>query len=76
MLTTTTGIGVLVLAVLSILGQFGLLTALSIFYSFLASIFVLPSAIVVWDSAKGNDPTKPLEGTATGAADSAAEAGG
>ncbi|PSQ21542.1 RND transporter, partial [Halobacteriales archaeon QS_9_67_17] len=76
MLTTTTGIGVLVLAVLSILGQFGLLTALSIFYSFLASIFVLPSAIVVWDSAKGNDPTKPLEGTATGAADNAAEAGG
>jgi predicted RND superfamily exporter protein len=49
MLTTTTGIGVLVLAVTPILGQFGLLTALSILYSFLTSIVVTPSALVVWD---------------------------
>ncbi|MFB6117990.1 RND family transporter [Halosegnis sp.] len=60
MLTTTTGIGVLVLAVLSVLGQFGLLTALSIFYSFLASMFVLPAALVVWDDLQGHDPSAPL----------------
>ena len=60
MLTTAFGIGVLVLAVLSILGQFGLLTALSIVYSFFASLLVLPSALVVWDRAVGNDPDVPL----------------
>jgi uncharacterized membrane protein YdfJ with MMPL/SSD domain len=60
MLTTTFGIGVLVLAVLSVLGQFGVLTALSIVYSFLASMFILPSALVVWDRAVGNDPAVPM----------------
>jgi predicted RND superfamily exporter protein len=48
MLTTTTGIGVLVLAITPILGQFGLVTAVSIFYSYLTSVVVVPSAIVVW----------------------------
>jgi len=48
MLTTTSGTGVLVLAVIPILGQFGLLIALSVLYSFLASILVLPTAIVLW----------------------------
>ncbi|WP_416839603.1 efflux RND transporter permease subunit [Haloferax sp. DFSO52] len=63
MLTTVFGLGVLVLAVLSILGQFGLLTAASIVYSFLASILVLPSALVLWDRFSGNDPVVPLGGT-------------
>lgn len=31
-----------------ILGQFGLLTGLSIFYSYLSSLVVLPSALAVW----------------------------
>ncbi|WP_324666223.1 efflux RND transporter permease subunit [Haloarcula sediminis] len=48
MLTTTSGTGVLVLAVIPILGQFGLLIALSVLYSFVASILVLPTAIVLW----------------------------
>jgi len=48
MLTTTSGTGVLVLAVIPILGQFGLLIALSVLYSFIASILVLPTAIVLW----------------------------
>ncbi|WP_348608430.1 efflux RND transporter permease subunit [Halobaculum rarum] len=61
MLTTTTGIGVLVFSVLSILGQFGTLTALSILYSFLTSMLVLPSALVVWDGLKGHDPDRPVE---------------
>jgi len=61
MLTTTTGIGVLVFSVLSILGQFGTLTALSILYSFLTSMLVLPSALVVWDRLKGHDPDRPVD---------------
>ncbi len=60
MLTTTFGIGVLVLAVLSVLGQFGVLTALSIAYSFLGSLVILPSALVLWDRAQGNDPDVPM----------------
>jgi hydrophobe/amphiphile efflux-3 (HAE3) family protein len=49
MLTTTFGIGVLVLALFPILQQFGLITALAIFFSFLASLIVLPSVLVIWD---------------------------
>jgi predicted RND superfamily exporter protein len=48
MLTTTSGTGVLVLAVIPILGQFGLLIALSVLYSFVASVLVLPTTIVIW----------------------------
>jgi len=48
MLTTVFGIGVLALAVFPAIGQFGILTALSIAYAFLASLLVLPSALVVW----------------------------
>ncbi|WP_277555395.1 efflux RND transporter permease subunit [Halobaculum limi] len=63
MLTTTTGIGVLTLAVLSVLGQFGILTAISILYSFLASLLVLPSTLVLWDRLKGHDPDRPVDVT-------------
>ncbi|WP_049984758.1 efflux RND transporter permease subunit [Halobellus rufus] len=60
MATTAFGIGVLVLAVLSVLGQFGVLTAISIIYSFLASLLVLPSALVVWDRLVNGDPSVPI----------------
>jgi hypothetical protein len=60
MATTAFGIGVLVLAVLSVLGQFGVLTAISIVYSFLASLLVLPSALVVWDRFVNGDPEEPM----------------
>nr|WP_279527516.1 MMPL family transporter [Halospeciosus flavus] len=50
MLTTVSGIGVLALAITPILGQFGVITALSIFYSYITSVIVTPSAFVVWDS--------------------------
>ncbi|GGK71387.1 efflux RND transporter permease subunit [Haloarcula sebkhae] len=53
MVTTTSGTGVLVLAVVPILGQFGLLIALSVLYSFVASILVLPTSIVIWDRSRG-----------------------
>jgi len=52
MLTTVTGIGVLVLAITPILGQFGLLTGLSILLAYLASVFVTPSVVVVWAGAR------------------------
>jgi len=53
MVTTTSGTGVLVLAVVPILGQFGLLIAVSVLYSFVASILVLPTSIVIWDHGRG-----------------------
>jgi predicted RND superfamily exporter protein len=52
-LTTVFGIGVLVLAVFPAIGQFGLLTALSVVYSYLASILILPSVLVVWSRLTG-----------------------
>jgi predicted RND superfamily exporter protein len=61
MLTTVTGIGVLVLAITPILGQFGLLTGLSILYSFLASIVVLPSTLVVWARLTGRGGASTAE---------------
>ncbi|QIB74131.1 MMPL family transporter [Halogeometricum borinquense] len=60
MFTTAFGIGVLVLSVLSVLGQFGVLTALSIVYSFVASLVVLPSALVVWDRFANESPDVPM----------------
>jgi predicted RND superfamily exporter protein len=48
MLTTVTGIGVLVIAITPVLGQFGLLTGATVLYSYLASVVALPPALVVW----------------------------
>jgi len=53
-LTTVFGIGVLVLSVFPAIGQFGLLTGLSVVYSFFASLLVLPSVLVVWDRLVGS----------------------
>ncbi|XVH31096.1 efflux RND transporter permease subunit [Haloferacaceae archaeon DSL9] len=60
MLTTASGIGVLVLSVLDVLGQFGVLTALSVIYAFLVSIVVLPSVLVIWDGFVNDDATEPM----------------
>jgi predicted RND superfamily exporter protein len=49
MITTVAGIGVLVLALNPAIGVFGLLTALSVVFAFIASVGVLPSVLVVWD---------------------------
>ena len=49
MLTTTTGLGVLAIAITPVLGQFGIVTALSIFYSYLTALVVTPPALVVWE---------------------------
>jgi hydrophobe/amphiphile efflux-3 (HAE3) family protein len=58
MLTTTCGTGVLALAITPVLGQFGLVIALAVFYSFIASVLVFPSTAVVWEQiTKEETPT-------------------
>lgn len=47
-MTTAGGFGVLVFSILHPLQQFGLVTALTIVYSFIASVIVLPSLLVLW----------------------------
>jgi hydrophobe/amphiphile efflux-3 (HAE3) family protein len=46
--TTAGGFGVLMFALLPPMQQFGLITALTIIYSFISSILVLPSLLVMW----------------------------
>ncbi|MDZ7730356.1 MAG: MMPL family transporter [Natrialbaceae archaeon] len=48
MLTTMCGLGVLYLAVIPLIMEFGLLLALGVFYAYAASVLILPSTIVVW----------------------------
>ncbi|ELZ26057.1 rnd superfamily exporter, partial [Halogeometricum pallidum JCM 14848] len=67
MFTTAFGIGVLVLSLLSVLGQFGVLTAVSIVYSFLTSLVILPSALVIWDRFANESPDVPMGGAPAGA---------
>ncbi|PSP71094.1 RND transporter [Halobacteriales archaeon QH_8_67_27] len=49
MLTTVSGMGMLVFALNPAIGAFGVLTALSVVYAYVASILVLPSTLVIWD---------------------------
>ncbi|MGM0399459.1 MAG: efflux RND transporter permease subunit [Halobacteriota archaeon] len=52
MATTSLGTGALVFAISPVLGNFGFLMALSVFYSFVASVVVLPPAVQLyarWD---------------------------
>ncbi|WP_255198346.1 efflux RND transporter permease subunit [Halorarius litoreus] len=46
--TDIAGVGVLVFAILVPLQQFGVITALTIAYSLVASVFVLPSLLLLW----------------------------
>jgi len=48
MLTTSIGTGALVLAITPVLGNFGLLMAISVFYSYLTAVLVLPPTLLVW----------------------------
>ncbi|SER35359.1 MMPL family transporter [Natrinema salaciae] len=53
--TTVGGFGVLVVAILPPLQQFGIITGMTIIYAFLASVLVLPSLLVVWTKYLGPD---------------------
>ena len=48
MLTTVFGLGVLYVALIPLIVEYGLLLALGVFYAWLCAILLLPSAIVVW----------------------------
>jgi len=52
-MTTVLGFGVLFFAILPPMKQFGTMTALTIFYSFLSSVWVLPSMLVIWARQSG-----------------------
>jgi len=49
MLTTVCGLGVLWLAVIPLIRDFGVLLALGVLYAYLCSILLVPSLVVVWD---------------------------
>jgi predicted RND superfamily exporter protein len=53
MLTTVFGVGVIGLAVNPALAVFGILTASSVFYAYLTSLFVLPTVVVAWERLVG-----------------------
>ena len=53
--TTIGGFGILTLSILPPMAQFGIVTAMSILYSFLASVFVLPSFLALWARRKYGD---------------------
>ncbi|WP_418279941.1 efflux RND transporter permease subunit [Halorubrum sp. DTA98] len=60
MLTTALGTGALSLAITPVLGDFGLLMAMSVVYSFVASIVALPPALFLWDrfATSGGPPRR------------------
>ncbi len=56
-ITTIAGFGILTLDLSPPMQQFGLLTAITILYSLITSIYVLPSMLVLWARvAQGDDP--------------------
>lgn len=64
--TTAGGFGVLAFAILAPLQQFGIVTGLTIVYSFLASVFVLPSMLAIWTrytgfAAQGEEHASPVD---------------
>ncbi|MDB2283557.1 MMPL family transporter [Halorubrum ezzemoulense] len=53
MLTTSLGTGALALAITPVLGDFGLLMALSVIYSFVFTVIALPPAVLLWERYQG-----------------------
>ena len=62
MLTTVTGLGVLYLAVIPLIQEFGILLALGVFYAYATSVLILPATVVVWERVA--DRTDRLESLA------------
>jgi predicted RND superfamily exporter protein len=56
MLTTALGTGALGLAITPVLGNFGLLIALSVLYSFALSVIALPPALFLWERYQTGAP--------------------
>ena len=53
MLTTSLGTGALALAITPVLGDFGLLMAISVVYSFVFTVIALPPAVLLWERYHG-----------------------
>lgn len=53
MLTTLGGAGSLVLAITPLLGQFGFLMVISVIYSYLMAVVVLPPTLLLWERFLG-----------------------
>ena len=70
--TTTAAFGTLGLAILPVLAQFGLITAVTIVYTFLASVLALPTLLVLWTkyARPGTSMGPPDDGSAAGNAGS------
>ncbi len=58
MITTVAGIGVLAVALIPLIQEFGILIALGVGYAYLASLIVTPSVIIVWERLTGGVPTR------------------
>jgi predicted RND superfamily exporter protein len=64
-ITTIAGFGMLMLTPMPVEQQFGLITALTILFAFLTSIFILPPVLMFWGNWKKNkhgfiiSPNKP-----------------
>ncbi len=59
MITTVSGIGVLVVALIPLIQEFGILIALGVGYAYLASLLVTPSVIIIWERLTGAVPVAP-----------------
>ncbi|SDX73185.1 efflux RND transporter permease subunit [Halopenitus persicus] len=66
MLTTSLGTGALALAITPVLGDFGLLMALSVTYSFVMSVVALPPAVLLWARYDEAAPFAGLVASASG----------
>ena len=60
-ITDIAGVGVLAFAILEPLQQFGIITALTIAYSFLAAVVVLPALLVLWTRRYGPDDVRGVD---------------
>lgn len=60
MLTTLGGASALILAIIPVLGQFGLLMSIGVLYSFLTAIAVLPPTLIVWGRITENRGESPV----------------
>jgi predicted RND superfamily exporter protein len=73
--TTVGGFGVLAVAILPALQQFGIITGLTIIYAFLASVLVLPSLLVLWTRYLGPGEAAAVEPRAAAAANGGVASG-
>jgi len=62
MLTTSLGTGALALAITPVLGNFGLLMAISVTYSFVMAVIALPPAVLLWARYEEASPFTRLTG--------------